>query len=455
MAISDNVQWEVRADGSDNNGGGFVAGASGTDYSQQAGAHASGIDLTVDAISDIDVQPDGYTPVAADIGNIIQITAGAGWVLGWYQIVGIVGTQWRLDRSPAPAGSTGGVWALGGALASPGKGAAALVLAGSKLWIRSGTYTITSSTANVSGGTMSLANATKSIIGYGTTRGDGGRPTIVADSLISSFALITNGSVYSVNNLILDGNSRPSSRGIQTTGSNGFVTVRNCKGQNFTNGFISGLGIARDCYATGCTSVAPFSINHCVSCVADGNSVSGFSWTTQSSVFAYCLSVNNSGAGSDGFVGNNNILWVHCVAYNNGRHGFSISAGSQPVFSLVSCIAYQNAGTGFMAGSAYSDMKLLYNCAAGANGTNFSANFGSGTQVNSVTLTADPFTNAAGKDFSLNNTAGGGAAARSAGFGTYPEISTTGYPDVGAAQHADPPAGGGGGSLIAGGLVVT
>ena len=39
MALSASTVWEVRpATGSDNNGGGFVTGASGTDYSQQGTA---------------------------------------------------------------------------------------------------------------------------------------------------------------------------------------------------------------------------------------------------------------------------------------------------------------------------------------------------------------------------------------------------------------------------------
>jgi hypothetical protein len=37
--------------------------------------------------------------------------------------------------------------------------------------------------------------------------------------------------------------------------------------------------------------------------------------------------------------------------------------------------------------------------------------------ANDVTLTADPYTNEAGNDFSLNATAGGGAACTDTGFG--------------------------------------
>ena len=53
-----------------------------------------------------------------------------------------------------------------------------------------------------------------------------------------------------------------------------------------------------------------------------------------------------------------------------------------------------------------------------------------------ITLTGDPFTNATGADFSLNNNVGAGAACRSAGYlGAYPGGVMTSYPDVGAIQH--------------------
>jgi hypothetical protein len=52
-----------------------------------------------------------------------------------------------------------------------------------------------------------------------------------------------------------------------------------------------------------------------------------------------------------------------------------------------------------------------------------------------ITVTVDPLTNATGGDFSVNNTAGGGAAIRGLGFpGVFPGVSTTGYATPGAVQ---------------------
>jgi hypothetical protein len=63
-----------------------------------------------------------------------------------------------------------------------------------------------------------------------------------------------------------------------------------------------------------------------------------------------------------------------------------------------------------------------------------------------VTMTGDPFNNAASSDFSLNNTASAGAACRSAGWpgriGALGATAGTNYMDIGALQ-AQPSAGGG------------
>lgn len=59
-----------------------------------------------------------------------------------------------------------------------------------------------------------------------------------------------------------------------------------------------------------------------------------------------------------------------------------------------------------------------------------------------VTLSADPFTNAASDNWTLNNTAGGGADVRAAAGPTF-DATNIGYRDGGALQHQD--SGGGGG----------
>ena len=61
---------------------------------------------------------------------------------------------------------------------------------------------------------------------------------------------------------------------------------------------------------------------------------------------------------------------------------------------------------------------------------------GNSAHINEITLTADPFTDASSYNFTLNDTAGGGALCRAAG--------SRAFRDIGALQHEDA---GGGGSL--------
>ncbi len=75
-------------------------------------AVSNGTNLTVSNTNAKTVTPDGYTPTVADIGDIVQVTNGLGWVLGGYQVVGVSGGAWVLNGSPASAGSTGGQWTL-------------------------------------------------------------------------------------------------------------------------------------------------------------------------------------------------------------------------------------------------------------------------------------------------------------------------------------------------------
>ena len=77
MALPAATVWEVRPTaGSDTNGGGFVAGASGTDYSQQNAANSAGSD-----ISTTDVVATGVATItsatasftSAIVGNVIYL----------------------------------------------------------------------------------------------------------------------------------------------------------------------------------------------------------------------------------------------------------------------------------------------------------------------------------------------------------------------------------------------
>jgi len=128
------------------------------------------------------------------------------------------------------------------------------------------------------------------------------------------------------------------------------------------------------------------------------------------------------------------------VAYNSTGDGFDRYYYLQFDVFFINCISYESGAYGFDIESRPAS-GLIFHCAGGSNtsGTVVNATDANWQNQEFITLTADPFTNAAAGDFSLNNVAGGGALLRGLGFpGVFPGGLTTGYLDVGAVQHYEP-----------------
>src|SRR3990167_10472711 len=189
-AISASAVFEFRSTATANmvNGGGFVTGASGTDYSLQDAAQLTATDLACTTPSTtVTSATGGFT--SATIGNIIHITAGTNFTTGWYEITGFTDANTLvLDRTPSPTLSgSGGTFYIGGALSLNStldddffeEISGANTADGVKVWFKNGTYTL--------GEGVSIAGAggdQKPIVieGYNATRGDNptgtSRPTI-------------------------------------------------------------------------------------------------------------------------------------------------------------------------------------------------------------------------------------------------------------------------------------
>ncbi len=136
-------------------------------------------------------------------------------------------------------------------------------------------------------------------------------------------------------------------------------------------------------------------------------------------------------------IGSNNSACINCTAYSSNQSSVGFTASTNDAL-FVNCIGWNT--------SQNYSLTLLpaivaINCASGGGAV--ADVFGNRT--NFITLTADPFTSAAGGDFSLNSTAGGGALLRALGYpSSFPGVSTSSYRDVGAAQHQDGTVGRGG-----------
>lgn len=436
MALNSAVVWEIRTSGNAANAGGFNSGAAGTDRSQQDSPHVTIDGATITATvhtTTTQLNIVGYTVIAGDVGNLVRI-AGGTMTAGTYEITAVDtgNNRWTIDRSGGTAGQTG-TGRMGGAQSDPAL-VAALLVAANTVYQKAGTYTITSASTNVAGGCVDLGVRVY-WEGYQTTRGDLGTKPLLQASGIST-ATLFDASVNQavVRNVSVDGAGLTAVRGF-TAGANQVIIGR-CHAENCTNSGFHSAGVTASlqfCSATGCSTQPAFAVFIAISCVAYANTITGFS-VGASATLVRCIAASNTGASTDGFAsGGNTGNLLNCVAYGNGRDGFNLSTNT--VWLLINNLAEANGRFGYNGTGA--STVFVHNAAY--NNTSGNNNH-SGLVVNDsfVTGTGSFFTNAAGGDLSLNNTAGAGAAARAAGLpGAFPGIATTGYLDIGAAQHQD------------------
>lgn len=440
MALSANTQWEVRTAGLDTNGGGFVAGATGTDFSQQNAKNTVGNNIsTTDAVAVgtgvITSTTAAFT--SAIVGNIIYLQGGTGTLTaGWYQVtVFTSATSITVDRNVGAG--TGITMNIGGALLSLGMSGASVV-AFNTIWVKTGSYSITSATINVTGGCLSSAANSVRVEGYGVTRGDQVSPPTLTASGISTATLISlTGTEVSCTSFILDGASLTSIRGCII--GRGIAVLLTTK--NFTNSGVvtsNGAGKIIRCTATGCSTQPAIRGAVCIYCESFSNTITGFDANNlaDSACFVNCLSYNNSGATSQGFLAVLIGTFINCVAYGNGQDGFNTAATGNGVFNQMdNCVAEANGRYGF------NDNGVVFYLRSCASFNNTSVNNLSAGTFNSnfVSGSSTFFVAAGSSNFALNNTAGAGASLRAAGYpASYAAGSTLAYPDIGAVQHQDP-----------------
>jgi hypothetical protein len=443
---------ETRTAGVDTNGGAFVTGATGTDFSQQDAKNTVGNNIsTTDAVA---VGTGVITSVtasftAAIVGNIIYLQGGTGTLAaGWYQVtVFTSATSITVDRNVAAG--TGITMNIGGALASLGMVGGIGIVSGNIVHLKTGTYSIASATPNIATGCFSSAITLLEIQGYQTTRGDLGAPPVLQASGISTFTILTStGTDGMVQNVTFDGAGLTSSAALVFRG-----LLYKCGGLNCTNGVFqesSGSFHCVNCSASGCSAVSPYLGGNGANCLADNNTVTGILVISNRS-FVFCLADSNTGASSDGFniQGVSSGMLVNSVAYANGRDGVRIDEDMKLVQNVI---AESNAGIGIN-NTNQDGVVLLHNATFG-QATGISVGTGKGNlNIGAVAGSGSFFVDAANQNFALNNTAGAGAAARAAGYPGVLAVGGTGYLDIGALQHADP-AGAGGGIPIIGGSIV-
>ncbi|MDB5312646.1 MAG: hypothetical protein JWO38_6848 [Gemmataceae bacterium] len=425
-----------------------TAGTFGVDYSQQNAAEITYTDLVIGATTT------QFTSVANPVskaltGNTIQITGGTGFTVGFYEVVSTTGTTATCDRSLGTAASTGGTGAIGGALATFGKAVGTMV-ASNTIWAKSGAYTTAAQLAPVAG----AAGAPSVIRGYGTIRTDKVQTTTLT-ATASFTAVFSNVANTIIRDMTIDGGgSGKAARGVSTAGTQNWydnLIIQNCTaiGINLNSNSTTVSNSRVTGTLTGGTAginlTATGSANRVIGCRVDANAVPGIV-SSQGNIVVGNLVYGNTGATSDGIqLGSITPVWGNIV-YGNGRDGIRLATSTAgdgvPIFGNVivnnSGVGLNSTVTVYGGSMLFCDYNAFFNNTGGAR---TSMPIG----PHDVTLTGDPFVNAAGGNFAPNATAGAGAALKAAGWpGVYPGGATQGYVDIGV-QHQD--AGGAAGML--------
>lgn len=458
MPLTANTQFEIRTTGNDTNGGGFAIGASGVDRSQQDNPQYAVTDGVTNGTTTITSATANFgTDV---VGNVVYIAGGTGSIAAnWYSIVSRTNsTTIVVDRSTGLTSGTGVTLRIGGALRSIGTMGAIVatgqVPATSIAWVRSGTYTLTTSTLNVSGGPYNDgASRTFAFIGYGTSRGDysTNRPVISTGSLTSVGVFYISGYLdngTSVINIEVDGVSPannnsgitlPSGTGSSHQNTTMFI---DCVFRNLSLGIAGGTGNATGFSAVDCTAINCGTYGFgctCHACIATGCLV-GFQG--HNSYYTDCIAAGNT---SHGFSSTDRYMARNCLAVSNGGAGFTAYSGYR-THSLYNCLSAYNTNAGYSL--SVGGPITIYNCASYANGVadsfpstqTISTAWRSRNLINN--LTADPFVNRAGGDYRLNDAIGGGALLKNAGLIIPTQVASR---DIGAMQAIYGSGGGGGG----------
>lgn len=440
MAFSKAMQWDVRpATGSDNNGGGFKAGASGVDYSQQASPQYALTGVTSSGSGDTVLTASAATDM---VGNVGQLISGTNFNAGIYEILSVVAGvsitfgQSRTGSSICSGTGASGVLNIGGSFASIAilaVGSNADVYNDNFVWVKG---TVVSTSQIQPSSHMRFA-------GYGTVHGDNTRAAVTTAT--NSTKLFAWGNVYQFRFDNFDFSNTASSRDVGFNLNNNWASdFNNCSFDGFTYAVFGGFPfVAADtqesihflnCEIKNCNSPhatiqlydprgATF-----IGCWIHDNTGDGvgFGGSDQPGLvwFQNCALTNNTGIGvnisNQATGGQQSRSWGfnNCVFYQNGSDGlFMASVTYQSFINVQNCIFYLNGGFGINRGSTNDYFDMMYG-ASNAFGANVSGARGGIWPVlpGDVTLTADPFTNASGNDYTLNNTSGGGAACKSAGF---------------------------------------
>lgn len=409
MALSYDLDWEIRTTGDNTNGGAYKRTGTGTDYSQQNTAQLALTDINTLIAGDttINSSTGGFT--SAMVGNTINLSSGTNLTTGFYEITGFVSSNAvTLDRAPDNGGGgiSGTTGKVGGALAWVLDG----VVQYNKVWIKSGTYTLTNTTQGAAGGPIYVNGVATgcNFEGYENTRGDLGTPPVFsvgslnASSLTPIFYARSGFSGAHIINVKVDGTDKNRNwYGIQIHDYR--MVGMYLQAENCHHGFQLNNNKMIFCKASNC---GPYGFGSCVPLFSEAHDCTiGFNIYT------------NEGS--------------HSLAYNC-QTGFSLSGGGD----LYRCIADSCTQYGIKHDSSYNNSieNVVTNCNYGfyfrgtalSSTKNFLYNnttdylYQSSNPANryvnndSTSITTSPYVDQANDDYTLNSDATGGQVVQDA-----------------------------------------
>ena len=470
MAFTATTEWDVRTTGSDSNGGAFDTASTGTDYSQQDAAQVTYTDLVIGS-TNTQLTSAAHPFTSAHVGNMINVTGGTGFTVQRVQIVSVAGAVATCDKACGTASSTGGTGNLGGGLATIPT-AIGLVVANNIIHVKAGTYTATS--ASIGGPTV-----TCTFIGYQSTHKDGGTKPLITTSAnsttVDNLIKFTTSGIW----VIFDNFEFSCTAGtpgscfvINTTHwTVGALALNRCKAHGFADIINNEDGTYWVIGTLFCFSCEFYSSQYfynagggpglyveCWGCYLHDftKDIFGGSPGPATALLDRCILTNSGAANYMATVsGTASQIYRNTIFYKAG--GKAIFVPSAATNFAPSCLRMENCivwgGTYAFDTSAPGSATQAWgfsrfqknNAIGGQSSGRATSTFATGD--GEITLTADPFTNGPGGDFSLNSTAGGGALLKAAGFNnSIPGITNAaGKLDVGAVQSA----GAAGGSPVA------
>lgn len=420
-----------------------TSGTFGVDYSQGTASIDSGTDL---ASSNGTTAPCAVTSVthnftSQEVGNVIHITAGTSWTVGWYEIVSTAANAATLDRACGSAASiSGGTWALGGALSYNSTldddWGEQLIAGNAVFWIYSASAFVTGEAINIA----KDGDATNGInmVGYNTIRSDNptgaNRPTINggantfiwAGDFIHWYNLIYTGTPV-VGFQVGSGSVVSNIKATNTSGADRAALTGQTYATILNSEFSSSAGTGLDNAGSGAIIVVGSYMHDSLVCYRDSSTL-GDIQILSFNIFDTCgTGMHYSGSNLNGSRFLYNTFYG---AETPAGTGFLAASGADRIFlfgnifygwtTAVSLNAVLSSNIGDY-NDYFNNTTNLTNLAAGLND-----------------LAVDPaFTNAAGGDFSI------GTALKAAGIpGLFPGSSTTGYLDTGAVQRQESSGGG-------------